>query len=276
MTHWIKEVERGFGNTVQISRVLCDERSDFQHIQIFETTGLGKMMMLDKVIQFTEFDEFCYQEMMTHPALLVHPDPRKVLIIGGGDGGVAREVAKHASVEVIDQCEIDGKVVDLCKKYVPSMACGFDDPRVNLTIGDGLAFVRERENEYDVIIVDSTDPAGPGEVLFGRDFYNSVHRALKADGVVASQAESIYLYPEIVRRLYGFTKELFRSNGYGFIAVPTYPAGSIGVCIGSKLNPVDKPCREIPSELAEKLRYYTPEIHTAAFQLPAFARRWFE
>lgn len=276
MTHWIKEVERGFGNTVQISRVLCDERSDFQHIQIFETTGLGKMMLLDKVIQFTEFDEFCYQEMMTHPALLVHPDPRKVLIIGGGDGGVAREVAKHASVEVIDQCEIDGKVVDLCKKYVPSMACGFDDPRVNLTIGDGLAFVRERENEYDVIIVDSTDPAGPGEVLFGRDFYNSVHRALKADGVVASQAESIYLYPEIVRRLYGFTKELFRSNGYGFIAVPTYPAGSIGVCIGSKLNPVDKPCREIPSELAEKLRYYTPEIHTAAFQLPAFARRWFE
>ena len=213
--------------------------------------------------------------MMTHPAMLVHPNPEKVLIIGGGDGGVAREVARHQCVKQIDQCEIDGEVVELCRKYIPSTACGFDDKRMNLTIGDGLEFVRQRKNEYDVIIVDSTDPIGPGEVLFGREFYESVHAALKDDGVVASQSESIFLYPEIVKRLYGFTRELFKYNGYAFIAVPTYPAGSIGVCVASKANPVKKPLRKPDADLEKVLKYYTPEIHEAAFVLPAFTKPWF-
>ena len=269
---FVSEIDHGFGNTIEVTKVLCDEHSRFQHIQIFETAQLGKMLMLDGIIQLTEFDEFAYQEMMTHPALLLHPNPEKVLIVGGGDGGVAREVARHKEVKQIDQCEIDGKVVELCRKHLPSTACGFDDPRMNLTIGDGLEFVRNSCNEYDVIIVDSTDPVGPGEVLFGEEFYHSVHRALKADGVVASQSESIFLYPEIVQRLYGFTRQLFYSNGYAFIAVPTYPAGSIGVCLASKSHNVEKPLREPDEELIAQLRYYTPQIHSAAFQLPAFAR----
>ncbi|MBE6381051.1 MAG: polyamine aminopropyltransferase [Lentisphaerae bacterium] len=272
---FVQEIDQGFGNIIEIKACLCDVQSDYQHIQIFETANLGKLMMLDGIIQFTEYDEYAYQEMMTHPAMMLHKNPEKVLIIGGGDGGVAREVARHQCVKQIDHCEIDGKVVEMCKKFVPGMACGFDDPRLNLHIGDGLEFVRNKVDEYDVIIVDSTDPIGPGAVLFGREFYQSVHRALKADGVVASQSESIFLYPEIVQRLYGFTRELFAYNGYAFIAVPTYPAGSIGVCLANKKYPVEKPLRELDDALASQLRYYTPEIHSAAFKLPAFAQRWF-
>ena len=271
---YVHEIDQGFGNIIEIKEVLCDCQSDFQHIQIFETAELGKMMMLDSIVQFTEFDEFAYQEMMTHPAMMVHPNPEKVLIIGGGDGGVAREVARHKCVKEIHQCEIDGMVVEMCKKFVPSMSCGFDDPRMHLVIGDGLKFVSEHKNEFDVIIVDSTDPIGPGEALFGRNFYNSVHAALRENGVVASQSESIYLYKDIVTRLYGFTKELFAYNGYAFISVPTYPSGAIGVCVASKANPVDKPLRTLDPQLAATLKYYTPEIHTAAFQLPAFTKNW--
>ena len=273
---YVSEIDQGFGNTVEITGILCNIKSRYQRIKIYETANLGRLLMLDDIIQLTEFDEYAYQEMMTHPALLVHPNPEKVLIIGGGDGGVAREVARHKTVKHIDQCEIDGEVVELCRKYIPSTACGFDDKRMHLTIGDGLEFVKQRKNEYDVIIVDSTDPIGPGEVLFGREFYESVHAALKADGVVASQSESIFLYPDIVKRLYGFTRELFKYNGYAFIAVPTYPAGSIGVCVASKANPVKKPLRQMDEDLKNVLKYYTPEIHEAAFVLPAFTKPWFE
>ncbi|MBR2357452.1 MAG: polyamine aminopropyltransferase [Lentisphaeria bacterium] len=276
LKRYVSEIDQGFGNTIEITRTLCNIKSRYQRIKIYETAELGRMLMLDGIVQLTEFDEFAYQEMMVHPAMMVHPNPEKVLIIGGGDGGVAREVAKHSCVKHIDQCEIDGQVVELCKKYIPSTACGFDDRRMHLTIGDGLEFVRRHKNEYDVIIVDSTDPIGPGEVLFGREFYQSVHDALKDDGVVASQSESIFLYADIVKRLYGFTRELFRYNGYAFIAVPTYPAGSIGVCVASKANPVKKPLRKMSPELAKSMKYYTPQIHRSSFVLPAFTKPWFK
>ncbi len=272
---WVSETGAGYGNTVEVTATLCDIQSEFQHIQIFETRKLGRMLMLDGIIQLTEFDEFAYQEMMTHPALQAHPAPKRVLIVGGGDGGVAREVARHPEVERIDQCEIDGQVVAMARKFLPGMACGFDDPRMNLHIGDGLEFVKAHHDEFDVVIVDSTDPVGPGEALFGAAFYESVHQALRADGIVCSQAESIFLFPEIVRRLYGFTERLFRYNGYGMIAVPTYPTGSIGFCMGSKAARVDEPGRALSPALAASLRYYTPAVHRAAFQLPAFAARWF-
>ena len=199
-----------------------------------------------------------------------------MLIVGGGDGGVAREVARHDCVERIDQCEIDGKVVEAAKKFLPTLSCGFDDPRMHLHIGDGVKFVREHRDEFDVIIVDSTDPVGPGEALFGEGFYRDARSALHEDGIIVSQAESIYLFPEIVRRLCGITRRLFRYQSYGMIAVPTYPTGSIGFCLASKNHPVECPARELPPELAAQLRYYTPEVHHAALQLPAFAARWFD
>lgn len=268
------EMVNGIGNAIEIREVLCDCRSDYQHIQIFQTASLGRMLVLDGVIQLTEFDEFAYQEMMVHPVMHLCKNPEKVLIIGGGDGGVAREVARHRCVKHIDQCEIDGKVVELCKKYIPSTACGFDDKRMHLHIGDGLEFVRNCSNEYDVIIVDSSDPVGPGEVLFGKPFYEAVYKALKADGAAASQAESVFLYQDTVKRLCSFTGELFPYSGYAFIAVPTYPAGSIGVCVASKKSPVDQPVRPVDEVLAEELRYYTAEIHQSAFRLPAFVNKF--
>ncbi len=269
---WITEAMNGFGMTVEVSGHLCHRVTPYQTIDIYETGRVGRMMLLDGIIQLTEYDEFAYQEMMTHVPLMAHPDPRNVLVIGGGDGGVLREAARHECVRRIDQCEIDAEVIECSKEFLPSMACGYGDPRVRVHIGDGSEFVRRHRGEYDVIIVDSTDPGGPGSPLFGEDFYMDMKRALRPGGVVATQAESVYLLPDVVRRLTGIARSLFRYSAYGAIMVPTYPTGMIGLCVGSDGCDVRVPGRELPPDLAARLRYYTPEIHRGCFLLPRFAR----
>ena len=269
---WVTEAMNGFGLTVEVTEHLCHRVTPYQTIDIYETTKVGRLMLLDGIIQLTEYDEFAYQEMMAHVPLMAHPAPENVLVIGGGDGGVLREVARHTGVRRIDQCEIDAAVIECAKQYLPSLACGYDDPRVCVHIGDGSEFVRSHENEYDVIIVDSTDPGGPGAPLFGEEFYRNMKRALRPGGGIASQAESIYLLPEVVRHLSDVTRKLFRYSGYGAIMVPTYPTGMIGVCVGSDGGDVRVPARELPPVLAEQLRYYTPEVHRGCFLLPKFAR----
>ncbi len=268
---WIQEAAIGFGLTVEVTKHLCHRVSPFQTIDIYETVKTGRMMLLDGVIQLSEWDEFSYQEMMTHVPLMAHPCPENVLVIGGGDGGVLREVARHACVRRIDQCEIDAEVIACAKEFLPSMACGYDDPRVHTFIGDGAEFIRNREGEYDVIIVDSTDPAGPGEPLFGEAFYQSMKRALRPGGVIASQSESVYLLSDIVRRLLKIAGNVFRFYGYGAIMVPTYPTGMIGVCCASDARDIREPVRVPDGKLAAELRYYTPEIHRACFTVPKFA-----
>lgn len=268
---WIKEAANGFGLTVEVTKHLCHRESPFQTIDIYETVKTGRMMLLDGVIQLSEWDEFCYQEMMAHVPLMAHPAPENVLVIGGGDGGVLREVAKHACVRRIDHCEIDEAVIECSKEFLPSMACGYDDPRVHTFVGDGSVFIREHEAEYDVIIVDSTDPAGPGEPLFGEEFYRAMKRALRPGGVIASQSESIFLLPDIVRRLLKIAGTVFTHYGYGSIMVPTYPTGMIGVCAACDARDVRIPVREPDAELAARLRYYTPEIHRSCFTAPKFA-----
>ncbi len=268
---WVTEAADGFGLTVETTRQLCHKVTPYQTIDIYDTVKVGKMMLLDGIIQFTEYDEFAYQEMMAHLPLLAHPAPRRVLVIGGGDGGVLREIAKHPEPEVIDICEIDREVIDSVREFVPSMACGFDDPRVTVHIGDGSEFVRTRESWYDVVIVDSTDPGGPGEALFNAAFYADLKRAMTPGGVVASQAESIYLLPDIVRRLCAITNQLFRYGGYATVLVPTYPTGTIGVRVASDGRDVTVPVREPSPELAAQLRYYTGAIHRSAFAVPKFA-----
>ena len=268
---WVTEAADGFGLTVETTRQLCHKVTPYQTIDIYDTVKVGKMMLLDGIIQFTEYDEFAYQEMMAHLPLLAHPAPRRVLVIGGGDGGVLREIAKHPEPEVIDICEIDREVIDSVREFVPSMACGFDDPRVTVHIGDGSEFVRTRESWYDVVIVDSTDPGGPGEALFNAAFYADLKRAMTPGGVVASQAESIYLLPDIVRRLCAITNQLFRYGGYATVLVPTYLTGTIGVRVASDGRDVTVPVREPSPELAAQLRYYTGAIHRSAFAVPKFA-----
>ncbi len=273
---WFSEIcpmWEGVALSLQVDEVLYSNKSQFQQIDLYQTRSHGKMLVLDGIIQLTERDEFGYQEMMAHVPLFAHPNPETVLVIGGGDGGVLREVGKHSSVTRIDFCEIDPEVIDVSKKYLPGLACGFDDPRVNIHIRDGNAFVSECHKAYDVIIVDSSDPVGPGEALFERPFYENLKQALKPGGLVATQGESFFLHQECVENLIRITRELFPVQGYANILVPTYPGGHIGVCLGSLGPELVKPAREIPASVQEQLKYYSSEVHKAAFVLPYFAQK---
>lgn len=271
MGEWISEVGPSFGFTVETTEHLYSARSPYQQIDIYQTAHCGKLMLLDGIIQFTEYDEFAYQEMLAHLPLFAHPCPERVLVIGGGDGGILREIAKHDCVKRIDLCEIDAMVIEAAKKFVPSMSCGFDDPRVAVHIADGSKFVADKDSEYDVIIVDSTDPVGPGESLFNAEFYSKMKRALKPDGVIASQSESIYLHPAVIKRLMRINLDLFGSYNYALMLVPTYPTGTIGASVVSCSRDVKNPVREPDASMLAKLRYYTPAIHRASFVLPKFA-----
>ncbi len=272
MTEWINERGHGFGISLEVEKTLCSRKSKYQQIDVYQTCHYGRMLVLDGVIQLTEFDEAGYQEMLTHVPLCAHPSPEKLLVIGGGDGGVLREAAKHKCLKLIDICEIDEAVVETAKQYLPSLARGFDDPRVRLHIGDGAAFVAAHRNEYDAVIVDSSDPVGPNTPLFNAEFYRAVKQALKPGGIVASQSESIQLFPSVVRRLCGFCRANFKNAGYYYMIVPSYPGGGIGACIASDELDFTRPAR---TGIAD-CRYYSPQVHAAAFIMPEFARKFLE
>lgn len=275
MGKWVTESGAGFGVTVETEELLYSAQSPFQKIDIYRTSSLGRMLMLDGVIQLTEFDEFAYQEMLAHVPAFAHPKPRTALIVGGGDGGVARELAKHTCIESIDLCEIDEMVVVASKKYLPFIACGFDDPRVHVHIGDGAKFVAGREAAYDLVIVDSSDPIGPNESLFNDAFYRGVKRALKPGGIAAAQAESYYLFPQVATRLTAIFKRTFGGSDYSAMLVPSYPGGTIGSCVASADGrDVRRPARR--PDPSTVLKYYTSEVHEASFVLPVFAQKLFE
>ncbi|KAK9840073.1 hypothetical protein WJX74_002937 [Apatococcus lobatus] len=274
----------GQGLSLQVDEILFQDRSDFQDVCVLRNKAFGTVLLLDGVIQCTDRDEFSYQEMITHlPLCSLQAPPKKVLVVGGGDGGVLREVARHQSVEEIHIAEIDGMVPRIAKQYFPQMAIGFDDPRVSVEITDGIKFVKEAaEGMYDAIIVDSSDPVGPAEVLFQKDFFEAMHRALKPGGIVCTQAESMWLHMDIIKELARMCHEVF-ANGtvqYAFTTIPTYPSGQIGFMICSKHSekPLDprKPSQAAPEAAAGSqhgpLRYYSSDVHSAAFVLPKFAR----
>jgi spermidine synthase len=262
--------------SIGIEEHLLSKQSEYQRIDVFKTKSCGNMLVLDGIIQATELDEFAYQEMLTHIPMCAHPNPRKILVIGGGDGGILREIARHDCVEEIDICEIDLEVIEASKKYLPSMACGFDDPRVNLHLADGSLFIKDRQEYYDVIIVDSSDPIGPGEALFTLEFYEGMRTALQPDGIIATQGESFFLHGETVKQLVGICRKLFKYAAYAYMLVPTYPGGNIGTCVGSHLRDPRTPARKLPDEVQNVLRYYNPEIHESAFILPEIGKRLLE
>ncbi len=266
----------GISLSLEIEEVLYSEKSKFQQIDLFQTKNHGKMLVLDDIIQLTESDEFAYQEMLAHVPLFAHPDPEKVLVIGGGDGGILREVARHDCVKVIDFCEIDEMVITVAKKFLPGLACGFDDARVTVHIVDGSAYVQKQSDKYDVIIVDSSDPIGPGEALFERPFYEGLKTALRPNGIIATQGESFFMHKECVVDLVKITRSLFPVQAYSYFLVPTYPGGNIGICLGSLGPELKKPCRVISDQFQAQLQYYTREIHEASFVLPHFANKMFE
>ncbi|WAR15329.1 SPEE-like protein [Mya arenaria] len=200
-----------------------------------------------------------------------------VLIIGGGDGGILREVIKHPDVEQVDQCEIDQMVIDVSKKYLPEMAESFSSPKLNLLVGDGFEFMKKHQGQYDVIITDSSDPVGPASTLFQKSYYELMKTALKPDGILACQGECLWLHLELIKGMLAFCRSLFPVSDYAFTTIPTYPSGQIGFVLCSK-NPdtmFSTPVRELSTEdVAQmKLKYYNSDIHRAAFILPEFARK---
>ena len=273
---WISEIcpmWPGISLSLEIEKVLYSQKSEFQQIDLYQTKNHGRMLVLDGIIQLTQYDEFAYQEMMAHVPLFSHPDPKQILVIGGGDGGILREIGRHDGVEHIDFCEIDETVITVSKQFLPDLACGFDDPRVEVHIADGNAFVNEKKGSYDVIVVDSSDPVGPSKVLFEKPFYTALKEALKPGGLIATQGESFFMHPEEVRNLLEITKSLFPVQAYATILVPTYPGGNIGICMGSLGPELTKPARIISDKMQNQLKYYTTETHKAAFVLPYFARK---
>lgn len=276
----------GQGMSLKVKEVLFRGKSDFQDVCVFESEAYGTVLLLDGVIQCTDRDEFSYQEMLAHIAVCALQEPAtKALVVGGGDGGVLRELSRHASLQEIHIAEIDGMVPEVSKKHFPQMAVGFEDPRVHVHICDGIQFVRDaEEGSYDVIIVDSSDPVGPAEVLFEQPFFEAMHRALKPGGIICTQAESLWLHLDIIKALAGMCRKVFSggSVSYAYTTIPTYPSGQIGMMLCSKANgsqpPLDprEPVRQVPQQQAGSklthLRYYTPQVHRAAFALPKFAQ----
>ncbi|WP_440468740.1 polyamine aminopropyltransferase [Pseudomonas sp. YH-1] len=265
----------GYGQRFSVDRMLHEVRTEHQHLVIFENARMGRVMALDGVIQTTEADEFIYHEMLTHVPVLAHGAAKRVLIIGGGDGGMLREVAKHASVEHITMVEIDGTVVDMCKEFLPNHSQGaFDDARLNLVIDDGMRFVATTTEKFDVIISDSTDPIGPGEVLFSENFYQACHRCLNEGGVLVTQNGTPFMQLDTVRNTAGRMNGLFADWHFYQAAVPTYIGGSMTFAWGST-NPV---LRKVDAAtLAQRFaasgiqtRYYNPAIHQGAFALPQY------
>jgi spermidine synthase len=260
---------------VKIKERLLATHSDFQEIEIYDTVEFGRMLVLDGVIQVTEFDEFAYHEMFVHVPMCSHPNPKSALVIGGGDGGMVRELVKWDCLERIDMCEIDKGVVDAAFEFMPFTASGLKDPRVTLYYEDGAKFVREHQGEYDLVLTDSSDPIGPAEVLFERPFYEGLCMALKPDGVAVSQCETFYFYLPVIKGLVDVVKDIYPRLQYLNTLVPTYPSGMIGLLFCSKSAKADysRPLRDVSEKYASTLRYYTPRIHQGAFMLPAFAER---
>ncbi len=256
------------GIRIKIERVVTRFKSEYQDIMVLDTVGHGRMLVLDGIIQLTEHDETSYQEMIAHVPLICHPRPKQVLIIGGGDGGAVREVIKHPSVERVVLCEIDPEVVRVAREYLPQLASGLDDERVEIIHADGVAYVAEHTDAFDVIITDSTDPLGPGEVLFSESYYRNAHKALTENGIATCQLESYFYHTHVISGLFNTFSEIFPLTAYYYTQVPTYPSGLIGFAFLSK-GP--HPLRDMDQDRAAALtglEYYSPAIHRAAFALP--------
>ncbi|KND01961.1 spermidine synthase, variant [Spizellomyces punctatus DAOM BR117] len=261
--------------TLQVKEILHHEKSKYQDVLVFQSANHGNVLVLDGVIQCTERDEFAYQEMIAHLPLNAHPKPKKVLVIGGGDGGVLREVVKHETVEEVTLVEIDEAVPRVSKKFLPAMAVGFQHPKVKVHIGDGFAYLKENEGAYDVIITDSSDPVGPAESLFGETFYDLMRKALLPGGIICTQGECQWLHLPLIKTVLDNSKKIYPVVEYAWGAVPTYPCGQIGyiLCCNEAGRDLRTPARSFTKEFeASKLKYYNAEVHKAAFVLPQFTK----
>ena len=277
MPGWtVETLHDDFRQCLREGTVLYDSETAHQRLRVIENATFGRVLTLDGVVQTTEGDEFIYHEMMAHVPVLAHGAARRVLIIGGGDGGMAREVLRHPSIEHVTMVEIDAGVVELSKQYLPSLSAGaFEDARLNLVIADGAAFVRESADTFDVIIADSTDPVGPGEVLFTDSFYGHVKRRLATGGIFVTQNGVPFLQGDELKGTMRAFRALYRDATCYLATIPTYAGGPMAFGWGTA-----GAARQVGLTVLEPrfaaagiaTRYYTPEVHKAAFALPGYVK----
>jgi len=261
--------------SIKVTNQLASQKSEFQQIDVFETEEFGKILVLDGFLMLTEKDEFIYHEMMTHIPMSTNPNIKKVLVIGAGDGGVVRELTRYETIEQIDMVEIDEEVVAVCKEHLTQTSCKLDDPRVNIYYEDGLKFVRAKQDEYDLIIVDSTDPFGPGEGLFTREFYGNCFNALTEDGILVNQHESPYYKEDALamQRAHKQIKTMFPVSMVYQAHIPTYPSGHWLFGFASKkYHPIIDLNDEQWNELGLKTQYYNTDLHMGCFALPNYVK----
>ena len=253
--------------------------SAFQMVEIYETYEYGRMLTCDGKTMCAEADESAYHEMIVHVAMFTHPDPQKVLVIGGGDGGVVREVVKHQNLQQVVMVEIDKVVIEACKKHLPSISSALDHPKLDLQITDGIRYVADTPDQsFDVVIIDSTDPVGPAEGLFSAEFYKQVYRVLKPNGIMITQSESPRFNVKVFKEIFQCYRKIFRpENVHCFLAyIPIYPSGmwSFSYCSKNGIDPLknlDLDRLRAFIRTAE-LSYYNEEVHSAAFALPSFVK----
>lgn len=264
----------GFGIAIKAGKVLFSEQSDFQKVEIFETESkLGRVLTLDDLMMTTEGDEFHYHEMIAHIPMMHHKCPKSVLVIGGGDGGTVREVLKHKTVERVVLCEIDGMVIDACKKYLPTISCGLDDPRVEILVQDAIEYIKDKKNEFDIVLIDSTDPMGPGEGLFTEEFYTNVKNSLKDGGIVAAQSESPVVNKEEIKKMYNLLKKVFPICSTYTSNIPTYPGGYWAWAFCSEnVEPLSYFAEDRYEDIAKSCKIYNKDYHNARFALPNYLK----
>ena len=264
----------GFGISIKLKDVLFSDKSDFQKVEILDSASvLGRILTLDDLMMTTEGDEFFYHEMITHIPMMNHKCPKSVLVIGGGDGGTIREVLKHKTVEKVVLCEIDNMVIEASKKYLPTIACKLDDPKVEIRVEDAIEYIKDKKKEFDIILIDSTDPLGPGVGLFTEEFYTNIKEALKDNGIVAAQTESPIVNKKEIKNIYSLLKKVFPIVKSYTSPVPTYPGGYWAWAFCSQtVEPLSYIDSERCEEITKSCKIYNKEYHQARFALPNFLK----
>eukprot|EP00009_Paramoeba_aestuarina_P002290 CAMPEP_0201520492 /NCGR_PEP_ID=MMETSP0161_2-20130828/11555_1 /ASSEMBLY_ACC=CAM_ASM_000251 /TAXON_ID=180227 /ORGANISM="Neoparamoeba aestuarina, Strain SoJaBio B1-5/56/2" /LENGTH=298 /DNA_ID=CAMNT_0047918881 /DNA_START=52 /DNA_END=948 /DNA_ORIENTATION=- len=280
---WFHEVSSlwpGQAFSLEAEEVLFQGKSKFQDVIVFQSKNYGRVLVLDGAIQLTERDQFSYQEMIAHTPMMTHPNPKRVLVIGGGDGAVISQLIKYKDVEEIVLCEIDEVVIEKSKEFFPQFLVGWNDKRVSVVVRDGFEYLKEMEGHFDVIMVDSSDPnEGPAETLFSLEFFTLLRNALSDEGVICTQAECMWLHLKFIAKLLGQARTLFPQVGYSYTTIPTYPSGQIGYCVATKsekvkLGEVTRSLEDaMGAENAASLQYYSTEMHHASFVVPPFAKK---
>ena len=261
--------------SIKVKQHLYTGKSEFQDVDVFESEEFGKCLTLDGLMMVTEKDEFIYHDMITHVAMATNPSIKKVLVIGGGDGGTVRELTRYSHIEKIDMVEIDKLVVDVSREYLPITASKLDDPRVSLYFEDGIRFVADTKEIYDLILVDSTDPIGPGEGLFTTEFYQNCFNILSDNGILVNQSESPYYdqFSHEMKRAHKKIKNIFPISKVYQFHMPTYPSGHWLFGFASKkLDPIKDVDFDKWNALGIKTKYYNPQLHVGCFALPSYVQ----